>query len=137
RFSRDWSSDVCSSDLSPYWNVPTSIVKNEIAPAINRNPGYIAKNNMEITGYSKGLPIVRQKPGGSNALGLVKFIFPNNYNIYFHDTPSKYLFERERRAVSHGWIRVRDAEKVANSLLHHQPEWTSETINAAMNAGEE
>lgn len=123
--------------FSPYWNVPTSIVKNEIVPAINRNPNYIAQHNMEITGYSNGLPIVRQKPGGSNALGLVKFIFPNNYNIYFHDTPSKYLFEREKRAFSHGCIRVRDAEKMANFLLRHQPEWTPEKINAAMHAGEE
>ena len=123
--------------FSPYWNVPTSIVKNEIVPAINRNPNYIDRNNMEITGYNNDLPVVRQKPGGSNALGLVKFIFPNNYNIYFHDTPSKYLFEREKRAFSHGCIRVRDAEKMANYLLQYQPEWTPEKINAAMHAGEE
>lgn len=123
--------------FSPYWNVPASIVRNEIAPAINRNPNYIAQHNMEITGYNNGLPVVRQKPGGSNALGLVKFIFPNNYNIYFHDTPSKYLFDREKRAFSHGCIRVRDAEKMANYLLQHQPEWTPEKINAAMHASEE
>lgn len=123
--------------FSPYWNVPTSIVKNEIAPALNRNPGYITRNNMEITGYSNGLPIVRQKPGGNNALGLVKFIFPNNYNIYFHDTPTKYLFEREKRAFSHGCIRVKDAEKMANYILRYQPQWNAENINSAMHAGEE
>ncbi|MBA2501173.1 MAG: L,D-transpeptidase family protein [Chitinophagaceae bacterium] len=123
--------------FSPYWNLPASIVRNEIEPAIHRNPNYLQRNNMEITGYNNGLPVIRQKPGSGNALGLVKFIFPNNYNIYFHDTPSKYLFERDKRAFSHGCIRVRKPEEMANYLLKNQPEWTQTKINAAMHAGEE
>jgi murein L,D-transpeptidase YcbB/YkuD len=78
--------------FSPYWNVPESIVKKEIMPAMAKDKNYIAKNEMEITGYSGKMPIVRQKPGNKNSLGLVKFLFPNNYNIYFHDTPNRNLF---------------------------------------------
>ena len=87
---------------------------------------------MEITGYSEGLPIVRQKPGNENALGHVKFIFPNSYNIYFHDTPSRYLFNREHRAFSHGCIRLHQPFDLAVYLLKDQPEWTKEKIKAAM-----
>ena len=118
--------------FSPYWNVPKSIVRNEIYPAMQRNANYLSKNNMEITGYSEGLPIVRQKPGNENALGHVKFIFPNSYNIYFHDTPSRYLFNREHRAFSHGCIRLHQPFDLAVYLLKDQPEWTKEKIKAAM-----
>ncbi|XZF15470.1 L,D-transpeptidase family protein [Chitinophagaceae bacterium MMS25-I14] len=123
--------------FSPYWNVPRSIVKKEIAPAIKRNHNYIASHNMEITGYSGGLPIVRQKPGGSNSLGRVKFLFPNNYNIYFHDTPQKDLFNRDKRAFSHGCIRLADARKMAEYLLRNDTTWTSEKIDSAMNLEKE
>ena len=92
---------------------------------------------MEVVNQEGDLPTIRQRPGPGNSLGKVKFLFPNSFNIYFHDTPSKYLFEREKRAFSHGCIRVRNADKMANYLLQHQPEWTSEKINAAMHAGEE
>ena len=120
--------------FSPYWNVPRSIVRNEILPAIKRNPNYLAKMNMEQTGYSDGLPVIRQKPGGANALGKVKFIFPNSYNIYFHDTPSKSLFNKEARAFSHGCIRLAEPEKLATYLLRNQPEWTKQKMNLAMSA---
>jgi L,D-transpeptidase YcbB len=123
--------------FSPYWNVPTSIVKKEIIPAMSKNPGYLAHENMEVTGNSGGVPIIRQKPGGKNALGRVKFLFPNNYNIYFHDTPAKSLFKKEMRAFSHGCMRLADAEKMAKYLLRDQPEWTAEKIKKAMNAGKE
>src|SRR5690606_9450836 len=83
--------------FSPYWNVPNSILKNEIIPGINRNPKYLANHNME---WNNGM--VRQKPRPKNSLGLVKFLFPNSYNIYLHDTPSKSLFGESRRAFSHG-----------------------------------
>ena len=73
--------------FSPYWNVPNSIIKNEITPGMRRNKNYLANHNME---WNNGA--VRQKPGPRNSLGLVKFLFPNSYNIYFHDTPSKSLF---------------------------------------------
>ncbi len=123
--------------FSPYWNVPRSIVRNEIVPAMKRNPSYLSRHNMESTGTSGGLPVIRQKPGGRNSLGLVKFLFPNNYNIYFHDTPSKSLFDREKRAFSHGCIRLADAEKMANYLLKDYPEWTPEKIKEAMHQSKE
>ena len=123
--------------FSPYWNIPRSIVRNEIIPAINRNSNYLAKMNMERTGFSDGLPVIRQKPGGANALGRVKFIFPNSYNIYFHDTPSKSLFTKESRAFSHGCIRLAEPEKMAIYLLRMQPDWSVEKIKAAMSASSE
>ena len=84
-----------------------------------KDPNYLTKNNMEITGKSHGLPIVRQKPGGNNSLGLVKFLFPNNYNIYFHDTPAKALFSKDKRAYSHGCIRLSEPLKMAEYLLRN------------------
>lgn len=123
--------------FSPYWNVPRSIVRNEIYPAMQRSRNYLARNNMEVTGYSNGLPVVRQKPGGSNALGRVKFIFPNSYNIYFHDTPSRSLFSRQQRAFSHGCIRVQQPFELAKYLLRNNDSWTDPSIRAAMNSGTE
>ena len=123
--------------FSPYWNVPRSIVRKEILPAMNRNPNYLRNKNMEQTGVSNGLPEIRQKPGGSNALGKVKFIFPNSYNIYFHDTPAKSLFNNENRAFSHGCIRLEEPVKMAEYLLRNQPEWTPAKISEAMNASKE
>ena len=132
-----FNGDLNQVVFSPYWNVPPSIVAKEILPAIEKNPNYIAKENMEITGNDDGLPVVRQKPGPGNALGKVKFLFPNSFNIYFHDTPSKSLFNRDTRAYSHGCIRLREPEKFANYVLRNQPEWTPEKINEAMNSGDE
>jgi murein L,D-transpeptidase YcbB/YkuD len=132
-----FTGDLNQVVFSPYWNVPPSIVKNEILPAMSRNPGYLASQNMEVTGNSGGLPEIRQRPGGDNALGKVKFLFPNSYNIYFHDTPSKSLFQRDKRALSHGCIRLAEPEKMATWLLRNQPEWTPDRIRAAMNAGTE
>ncbi len=124
--------------FSPYWNVPVSIIKKEIMPAINSGSNYIERNNMEITGtLGDGIPRVRQKPGPGNSLGKVKFLFPNSYDIYFHDTPAKSLFDKDKRAYSHGCIRLSDPEKLANYILKDADEWTPEKINAAMNLGEE
>ena len=137
------SSSVIFSDeleiiaFSPYWNVPYSIVKNEILPAMNRNSNYLASQNMEIVSNEGELPTIRQKPGAKNALGRVKFLFPNSFNIYFHDTPSKSLFEKDKRAFSHGCIRLKEPEKMANYVLRNQPEWTPEKIAEAMNSGDE
>jgi murein L,D-transpeptidase YcbB/YkuD len=80
---------------------------------------------------------VRQKPGGNNSLGLVKFLFPNNNNIYLHDTPSKKLFNEEKRAFSHGCIRVEKPKELANLILEGDVNWTPEKIDAAMNKGKE
>jgi murein L,D-transpeptidase YcbB/YkuD len=132
-----FNGDLNQVVFSPYWNVPPSIVSKEILPAMSRNPGYLAKENMEITGNEDGLPVIRQRPGGKNALGRVKFLFPNSFNIYFHDTPSKSLFEKDKRAYSHGCIRLKEPEKLANYVLRNQPEWTPEKIEEAMNSGEQ
>ena len=123
--------------FSPYWNVPVSIVKNEVLPGIEKDPEYLAKQNMEITGSDDGLPVVRQLPGPKNALGKVKFLFPNSFDIYFHDTPVKGLFKKDKRAFSHGCIRLSDPVKMVQYLLHNYPEWTPERIAAAMESGEE
>ena len=124
--------------FSPHWNVPPSIVQKEILPAMEKNPNYLAKENMEITGHDdEGLPEIRQKPGGKNALGKVKFLFPNSFNIYFHDTPAKDLFNRTKRAFSHGCIRLSDPVKMANYLLRNDPSWPPEKIQEAMNSGKE
>ncbi|HEY2581454.1 MAG TPA: L,D-transpeptidase family protein [Mucilaginibacter sp.] len=123
--------------FSPYWNVPPSIVRNEILPKMKKNPNYLANQRMEITGSLNGLPVVRQKPGPTNSLGLVKFLFPNTYNIYLHDTPSKALFEETSRNFSHGCIRVKEPVKLANFLLKDRPEWTAANIDKAMHASTE
>ena len=80
---------------------------------------------------------VRQLPGEKNSLGKVKFLFPNSFNIYFHDTPAKSLFSKDKRAYSHGCIRLSDPVKMAQYLLRNQPEWTTEKIDGAMNSGKE
>jgi murein L,D-transpeptidase YcbB/YkuD len=118
--------------FSPYWNVPESIVRKEILPAIRKNSNYISKHNMEITSYAGGLPQIRQKPGASNALGRVKFLFPNNFNIYLHDTPNRNLFTQTNRGLSHGCIRIAEPKKFAEFLLRNQPEYTSEAIDSLM-----
>jgi murein L,D-transpeptidase YcbB/YkuD len=118
--------------FSPYWNVPRSITRNEILPAMKRSKNYLERNNMEITGYSDGIPVIRQKPGRGNALGRVKFIFPNSYNIYFHDTPAKSLFESQSRAFSHGCIRLQKPSELAEFLLRDDPAWTKKRIDDAM-----
>lgn len=123
--------------FSPYWNVPRSIVRSEIYPAMQKNPNYLAEKNMEQLGFSNGLPIIRQRPGNSNSLGRVKFIFPNSYNIYLHDTPSRSLFGAERRAFSHGCIRVSQPAQLAEYLLRKQKDWTPEKIAQAMRANTE
>jgi murein L,D-transpeptidase YcbB/YkuD len=92
---------------------------------------------MEKVGGSDAAPVIRQVPGPWNSLGLVKFLFPNSFNIYFHDTNAKGLFSQDKRAYSHGCIRLQDPTKMANYLLRNQPEWTPEKIDEAMNAGKE
>jgi murein L,D-transpeptidase YcbB/YkuD len=118
--------------FSPYWNIPPGILKNEILPGIKRRPDYLAKHNMEWNGNT-----VRQKPGKTNSLGLVKFLFPNTYNIYFHDTPSKSLFNESSRAFSHGCIRLAEPARLAEFLLRNDSTWNREKIDKAMHAGKE
>jgi murein L,D-transpeptidase YcbB/YkuD len=123
--------------FSPFWNIPASIVKNEIIPKMKADPNYLKTKNMEIVGKNDTLPTIRQLPGKDNALGKVKFLFPNRYDIYFHDTDAKDIFKKDVRAVSHGCIRLADAEKMANYLLKDNKSWTAEKIKSAMNSGKE
>ncbi|MGZ8538133.1 MAG: L,D-transpeptidase family protein [Flavisolibacter sp.] len=132
-----FTGDLNQVVFSPYWNVPPSIVKSEILPKLASNPGYLASQNMEQVGTEDGLPRIRQLPGEGNSLGRVKFLFPNSFNIYFHDTPAKSLFAKDKRAYSHGCIRLAEPEKMAMHLLRNNPEWTQEKILAAMNSGTE
>ena len=139
--------------FSPYWNIPETIALEETAPAIARDPNYLARNNMEVVSASgrvvaaneipwddedalRGLSF-RQRPGATNALGFVKFLFPNEHNVYIHDTPADALFSRIGRAFSHGCVRVEEPEKLAQYVLRDRPEWTPEAILTAMRAGEE
>lgn len=115
--------------FAPYWNIPETIMHKEILPAMAKHPGYLEDNHMEWFDGNK----IRQKPGPWNALGGVKFIFPNAYNMYIHDTPAKALFNEESRAFSHGCIRMEEPVKMAMFLLEDQKEWNPESIYAAMN----
>ena len=100
----------------PYWNVTPDIARKEIFPKINADPGYLSANNYEL--YKEGgATRVRQKPGEKNSLGLVKFLFPNDFNIYLHDTPNHELFEKDVRAFSHGCIRVEKPAELAQWAL--------------------
>lgn len=123
--------------FSPYWNVPRSIVRSEIVPGMERNPNYLADRNMEQTGFSNGLPVIRQRPGANNSLGRVKFIFPNSYDIYLHDTPARSLFVKERRAFSHGCIRVEKPTELAEYLLRDSAGWGREEILREMRSNKE
>ena len=132
--------------LRPYWNVPPSILRGEIVPAIQRDRGYIASKNYEVTTpdgkvvtsgeisddvlaqLRAGKLAVRQKPGPSNALGLIKLIFPNEHNVYLHSTPSQALFARSRRDFSHGCIRVENPAELAAWALRNNPGWTLERV---------
>jgi len=136
----------------PYWNPPRSIITKEIVPRARRDPGYIARQQMEIVASgadaAAALPVtpenidkvlsgrlfVRQKPGPHNSLGLAKFIFPNSEDVYMHGTPAQALFARARRDFSHGCIRLENPARFAEWVLRDQPEWTRERIDKAMQA---
>ncbi len=139
--------------FSPYWVPPPSILNNEILPALKKDANYLNKENMEAVDpstkkvvdvsninwdkYSKIPYIIRQKPGNSNSLGWVKFIFPNEHNIYFHDTPSRYLFDKETRGFSHGCIRVAEPKRFATYLLRNDTTFTDKKIDSLYYLGRE
>jgi murein L,D-transpeptidase YcbB/YkuD len=140
--------------LRPYWSVPPSIQAKEIVPKVEKNASYLARNGYELVTpddkvvasdevdpatlakLRSGALQVRQKPGANNALGLVKFIFPNQNNVYFHSTPSQEFFARSRRDFSHGCIRVEFPVKLASWVLRELPDWTPERIEKAMKNGD-
>ena len=121
-------------EFMPYWNVPPSIFQKEIWPKLSVNPDYLASQNMEVVSLKNGKMRIRQRPGGKNALGRLKFIFPNPYGVYLHDTPSKSLFSRSRRDFSHGCVRVQNPEDLARFVLGMQDGWTPERIANSLNS---
>jgi murein L,D-transpeptidase YcbB/YkuD len=141
--------------LRPYWNVPPSIQRSEIVPAIQKDRDYIAKKGFEVTTHAgevvtsgaisddvlarlrAGTLEVRQKPGPSNSLGLVKLIFPNNYNVYLHSTPAPELFSRSRRDFSHGCIRLEKPDEMTAWVLRNNPGWNLERVREAMKSGKD
>jgi murein L,D-transpeptidase YcbB/YkuD len=144
--------DISQIVLNPYWGVPTSIVRNEILPKLKRNPGYLARNNMEVlsgntvidanninwNNYSGNVPYnFRQKPGTNNSLGKIKFLFPNNFSIYLHDTPSKSLFSESSRAFSHGCIRVSEPRRLALYLLRKELDWNETKVDKILKTNQE
>ena len=135
----------------PYWNVPPSIARAEIVPSLERNPDYLTKENMEIVDLRgntissgavtndmlqqarEGKLSFRQRPGPKNSLGLVKFEFPNEFDVYMHDTPAAELFSQSRRDFSHGCIRLEKPADLAAWVLRDNPGWDIDHIRAAMN----
>ena len=142
--------------MSPYWNIPAAIAQDETLPAVAKDPTFLERQNIEIVRVAgdvadavdpasvdwndasslEGLRF-RQRPGASNALGLVKFLFPNEHDVYVHDTPADALFSRLGRAFSHGCVRVEEPLTLAEYVLASEPRWTTESINVAMHAGTE
>lgn len=138
--------------FSPYWNIPNSILTKEILPLLAQKPDYLQRNHMEIvanfsndaialpinaeniTSLKNGHLKLRQRPGKHNALGHIKFIFPNAYKVYLHDTPTLSLFKRPQRDFSHGCIRVENPSALAQFVLQNQPEWDDIKIRKAMTA---
>jgi L,D-transpeptidase YcbB len=134
----------------PYWNVPTSIQHAELVPKIARNPDYLADNDFEVVdsggtvitdddvndgvldGLRSGEYQIRQKPGKKNALGPIKFIFPNDYNVYLHGTPAQSLFAKARRDFSHGCIRVENPAELATWVLRNNPGWDAARVDATI-----
>lgn len=132
--------------VNPYWNVPSSIIRGEIAPAVLRNPAYTDNHNMDL--LYNGTPVspwqvnwsmvspsnfpfkVRQRPGAGNALGQIKFLFPNKHDVYLHDTPSKSLFARSYRAFSHGCVRVENPMEFADALMANEPNISRASLEA-------
>jgi murein L,D-transpeptidase YcbB/YkuD len=144
--------DLRFIEFSPYWNVPPSIARAELVPRLRRDPAYWTREGFEFVGpdghvdtalSAGGLDAVlagrlriRQRPGPRNALGDIKFVFPNHENIYLHHTPAIGLFERQRRDFSHGCIRVEQPVELATFVLDGMPEWNDTRIRQAMGRGE-
>jgi len=141
--------------VNPSWYVPDSIAVKEMLPAIQANPGsYFARNNYVVTTTVNGREQVvdpnrvdwrsinmrqvhfRQPPGDNNALGNIKFMFPNQYSVYLHDTPSKALFGQDVRDFSHGCVRVMDPFGFAQALLVDDPQWDAAKIKKLIGTGE-
>ncbi|CAG9174701.1 L,D-transpeptidase family protein [Cupriavidus pinatubonensis] len=143
--------DMRYIEFSPYWNVPPSIARSETIPRLRRDPAYFTQQGFEFVSNGKAVTTlsdanldavmngrmrIRQRPGPMNALGDIKFVFPNNQNIYLHHTPTPQLFKRDRRDFSHGCIRVEEPVALAKFVLQDMPGWTEERIRQAMTKGQ-
>ena len=123
-------------ELNPYWNVPPSIVRSEILPAIEKRGDYLESENMDVVGADGDLPRIRQRPGPGNSLGRIKFVLPNEHNIYLHDTPAGHLFARSERDFSHGCIRLQAPLDLALALLRDDPAWDRARLERGIATGE-
>ena len=140
--------------FSPYWNVPRSIAIKEFLPKLEADPFFLARENMELVdnsgnpqgsevgeaelgGIVHGAYRIRQCPGRKNALGDLKFVFPNDDSIYMHDTPSKSFFAKERRDLSHGCVRLQNPMGMALFALQGQGEWDEAKIKEKIDRGVE
>lgn len=140
--------------FSPYWNIPETVMADEMLPEFSGDAAYLARHDIEVVRVSGDEPEpvdpttldwedeeslkdirFRQRPGTENALGLVKFLFPNQYHVYIHDTPAEGLFARRARTLSHGCVRVEDPVALAGYALHDQTAWTAPAIREAMHSG--
>lgn len=129
-------------EFNPYWNVPRSILENDILPKLAHNHGYLAQNEMEtvppgasVADLAAGRARVRQRPGPKNALGAIKFAMPNPMDIYLHSTPARELFKRSRRDLSHGCIRVEHPDALAEYVLGRQGQWNAAAVRDALKPG--
>ena len=115
-------------EVNPYWNVPESIIKKEMMPRLAQDPTYLQRMGYEVTTSRSGRMIVRQPPGERNALGRIKFMFPNEHAVYLHDTPTRGLFVNDRRAYSHGCVRVDQPFKFAEIVLGKENGWNEDKV---------
>ena len=121
--------------VNPYWNVPLSIIKKEMLPKLAENPNYFADHGYEVVERS-GMTYVRQPPGEDNALGRIKFMFPNQHSVYLHDTNARALFGKDKRAFSHGCVRVDQPFKLAEAVLGADHGWTAKRIEKMVGGNE-
>lgn len=130
------SAEITSIVLNPPWNVPLSIVKNEIAPRLGRDPGYLGREGLKVVGrYDNGLPMLQQAPGPRAALGRVKFDSVNDFAVFLHDTPSRSGFSRAERLLSHGCVRLERPLELARLVLEGDPTWTPQRMADTVDAG--
>src|SRR3712207_3403719 len=127
---------ITAVTFNPPWNVPLSIVKNEIMPKVARDPGYLAREQLRRVGeYANGLPMLQQAAGPKSALGRVKFESPNDFAVFLHDTPSRGGFNQADRLLSHGCVRLQKPLELAKLVLEDHPEWTPERMQEAIDSG--
>jgi murein L,D-transpeptidase YcbB/YkuD len=144
-----FSDTITYIEFNPTWTVPPTIFKNDVLPAIKRDPDYLAKRDMQVLTMDgrevdpatvdwelyprQGFPyMIRQRPGPANALGRLKIMFPNEHMVYLHDTPSRDLFNRSERTFSSGCIRVENAEQLAVLVLDDPVKWDLAAVNAVI-----